>query len=159
MPGEALLIGIAQLAVVVAGFSAISSALVPAGSSWTPGQRIRLRGIVSTSFNVMFESLVPLVAYSALNDAHEALVLASAFVGIYATAVVTIRGRQFRRAGGVRARSTQLLILAGVGATLLFIVNALVFGSLSVFVLALCLQLSVAAISFYSLLAGSAGQG
>jgi hypothetical protein len=40
-------------------------------------------------------------------------------------------------------------------ATALFGLNALVFVSLTVYSLALCIQLSVAAISFYSLLAES----
>jgi len=63
MPGDALLIGIAQLAIVVAGFTAISATLLPGGSKWTPAQGIRLRTIVSTSFNVAFESLLPLIAF------------------------------------------------------------------------------------------------
>jgi len=100
MPGEALLIGIAQLAVVIAGFAAITSALAPPNGSWSAGQRIRQRAIVSTSFNVMFESLLPLVAYYALNDAREALVLASAAVALYVLFIIVLRGRQFARAGG-----------------------------------------------------------
>ena len=59
MPGEALLIGIATIAVVVAGFTGVTSTLVPPGGSWHPAMRIRQRAIVSTSFNVMFESLAP----------------------------------------------------------------------------------------------------
>ncbi len=56
MPGDVLLIGIAQVAIVIAGFSAISATLLPVGSTWSASQRIRLRVIVSTSFNVAFES-------------------------------------------------------------------------------------------------------
>ena len=44
---------------------------------------------------------------------------------------------------------------SGFAATALFGLNAVVFASLTVYALALCLQLSVAAISFYSLAAGA----
>ena len=67
MPGD-VLIGIAQLAIVIAGFSVISATFLPAGSTWAASQRIRLRVIVSTSLNVTFESLIPVIAYPALGD-------------------------------------------------------------------------------------------
>jgi hypothetical protein len=38
------------------------------GSTWAASQRIRLRVIVSTSLNVTFESLIPVIAYPALGD-------------------------------------------------------------------------------------------
>ena len=60
-----------------------------------------------------------------------------------------------RRAGALRGRFTQVIVAAGPLATALFGLNALVFVSLTVYSLALCIQLSVAAISFYSLLAES----
>lgn len=105
MPGEALLIGIATIAVVVAGFTAVTSTLVPPGGSWQPAMRIRQRAIVSTSFNVMFESLAPLIAFAWLADARVAIVVASAGVAVYATGIVIWRGRQLLRAGGNRTRT------------------------------------------------------
>lgn len=42
VPSEGLLLGIAQIAVVMAGFTAVTSALTPPGGSWSPDQRIRL---------------------------------------------------------------------------------------------------------------------
>ena len=51
MPGEPLLLAIATVAVVVAGFTAVTATLVPPGGSWHPAMRIRQRAIVSTSFN------------------------------------------------------------------------------------------------------------
>ena len=157
MQGEALLIGIATIAVVVAGFTAVTSTLVPSGGSWQPAMRIRQRAIVSTSFNVMFESLAPLIAFAWLADTQTAIVVASAGVSIYATGIVIWRGRQLLRAGGNRTRTALVLYALGPMATLLFWANALVFGSLAVYTLALCIQLSVAAVSFYSLV--SAAQG
>jgi hypothetical protein len=155
MPGDVLLIGIAQLAIVIAGFSAISATLLPAGSTWSPSQRIRLRIIVSTSLNVTFESLAPVIVFPALGDARASFVLASALTAIYLTGVVLVRTRQIARAKAFRARSTQLIMSAAIGSILLFALNALVFGSLAVFAFALCTQLLVATISFYSLISTS----
>ena len=153
MPGETLLIGIAQLAVVIAGFTAITSALAPPDGSWGPGHRIRQRAVVSTSFNVMFESLLPLVAFYALGDAREALVLASAVVALYVAAIMVVRGRQFAGAGALRTRGPLVMLGASVISGSVFALNALVFGSVAAFALGLCFQLSVAAISFYTLVA------
>jgi hypothetical protein len=153
MPGEPLLIGIAQLAVVIAGFAGITSALSPPGGSWSPGHRIRQRAVVSTSFNVMFESLLPVVAFYALADARQALVLASATVALYALLIIVVRGRQFAGADAARTRGFIMLLVPGVLATGLFALNALVFASVAVYALAVGVQLSVAAISFYSLVA------
>jgi hypothetical protein len=68
MPGEPLLIAIATIAVVVAGFTGVTAALVPPGGAWAPAMRIRQRAIVSTSFNVVFESLAPSIAFAWLGD-------------------------------------------------------------------------------------------
>jgi hypothetical protein len=155
MPGEVLLVAIATIAVVIAGFTGVTSTLVPPGGSWHPAMRIRHRAIVSTSFNVMFEALAPLIVFAWLGDAEAALALASAAVAVYATGIVIWRGRQFLRAGGNRTRTAVVLFTLGPTATLLFWANALVFRSLAVYALALCIQLAVAVVSFYSLVAAA----
>jgi hypothetical protein len=155
MPGEALLLEIAAIAVVVAGFTAVTAALVPPGGSWHPAMRIRQRAIISTSFNVVFESLAPSIAFAWLGDARAALTVASAGVAVYATGIVTWRGRQLLRAGSNRTRTAIVLFILGPTATLLFWANAFVFGSVAVYALALCIQLSVAAVSFYSLVSAA----
>jgi hypothetical protein len=157
MPAESLLLAIATIAVVVAGFTAVTSSLVPPGGSWQPMMRIRQRGIVSTSFNVMFESLAPSIAFAWLGNAHDALVLASLGVAAYCTVIVSLRSRQFIRAGSYRTRSSLVLFTLGPTATLLFWANAGIFASVAVYAFALCIQLSVAVVSFYSLV--SAAQG
>ena len=151
MPGEVLLVGIATTAVVIAGFTGVTSTLAPPDGSWHPAMRIRHRAIVSTSFNVMFEALAPLIAFAWLDDAEAALAVASAAVAVYATGIVIWRGRQFLRAGGNRTRTAVVLFTLGPTATLLFWANALAFRSLAVYALALCIQLAVAVVSFYSL--------
>jgi hypothetical protein len=155
MLDEALLLGIASIAVAVAGFTAVTAALTPPGGSWSPTHRIRQRAIVSTSFNVVFEALLPVVAFAWLGDIHETMTLSSAVVALYALWVITSRGRQLYRAGALRTWGGRLLVAPGVTATLLFAVNALLLGSVAIYTLALCVQLSVAVISFYQLVAAA----
>ena len=155
MPGEPLLLEIAALAVVIAGFTAVTAVLVPPGGSWHPAMRIRQRAVVSTSFNVMFEALAPSILFAWFADERAALTVASAGVAVYATAIVIWRARQFLRAGVNRTPSTIVLFTLGPTAALLFWLNALVFASVAVYALALCIQLSVAAVSFYSLISAA----
>ncbi len=155
MLDEALLLAIASIAAIIAGFTAVTAALTPPGGSWSPAHRIRQRAIVSTSFNVVFESLLPVIAFAWLDDVRQAVVLSSALVAVYAAWIVVARGRQLYRAGGATTWSGRLLFVPGMTALLLFAVNALVFGSVAVFALALCVQLSVAVISFYQLVAAA----
>ncbi len=155
MPSDVLFLGIAQISVVIAGFTAVTSALAPPDGSWSPDHRIRQRAIVSTSFNVMFESLLPVIVFAWLGDAHGAMVLSSAAVALYATFVVATRARQFLKTDAFRTRSGQLLFVLGPLACLLFAANAIVFASVAVYALALCLQLSIAVISFYTVVAAA----
>jgi len=151
-----MLVGIATIAIAIAGFTAITSALEPPGGSWSPAMRLRQRAIVSTSFNVGLESFAPLIALAWLEDLRSALVVASLAVAIYTTAVVLFRARQFIRAGGLHTGMAGLTLFAlGPIATLLFWSNAIVFASLAIFALALLVQLLVAIISFYSLVSAA----
>ena len=154
MQGEGLLVGIATVAVVVAGFAAIAPGVSPDAAGWTAGHRLRLRAIVSTSFNVTFESLLPVVLFPAVGSERTSLVLSSAIVFAYLFVVVLVRARQMVRTGALRSLPTKIMFLTGPAATALFGLNALVFASLTAYGLALLLQLSVAALSFYTLLAG-----
>jgi hypothetical protein len=157
VPGEPLLLGIAAIAVAIAGFTAVTSTLTPPGGSWSPHMRIRQRAILSTSFNVMFESLAPSIVYAWLGDVHSAIVVASAGVAVYATGIVIWRGRQMLRAGSSFSRATVVLFTLGPTATAMFWLNAFVFASVALYALALCLQLSVAIVSFYTLVTAAQG--
>lgn len=154
---EALLLGIASIAVAIAGFTAVTAALTPPGGSWSQVRRIRQRAIVSTSFNVVFEALLPVIAYAWLAEVRQAMVVSSAAVALYALWVIVTRGRQLYHAGALRTWSGRLLFVPGITATLLFAANALLFGSVAVFALALCVQLSVSVLSFYQLVAAASG--
>ena len=156
MPSEALFLGIAQLGAVVAGFTAVTAVLQPPGGSWSPAMRIRHRSIVSTSFNVMFEALIPVIVFAWLAGVRSALVVASAGVAVYVGCVVALRVRQFVRTGAIHSRSGRVLLLIAGGAFLLFVANVLL-ASVAVYALALCVQLAVAVVSFYTLVATALG--
>ncbi|HEY7527335.1 MAG TPA: hypothetical protein VIA82_10950, partial [Candidatus Limnocylindria bacterium] len=84
-----------------------------------------------------------------------ALILASAVVAVYAGWVVLARARQFLKTDAFRTRSGQLLFVLGPLAWILFAANAIAFASVAVYALALCVQLSVAVLSFYSVVAAA----
>jgi hypothetical protein len=155
MLDEALLLAIASISAVIAGFTAVTAALTPPGGSWSQVHRIRQRAIVSTSFNVVFEALLPVIAFAWLAEARQSVVISSALVALYAAWIVVTRGRQLYHAGGLRTWSGRMLYVPGIAALLLFAANALFLGSIAVYALALCVQLSVAVISFYQLVAAA----
>src|SRR6187397_3146066 len=98
MTDEALFIGIATIAVVIAGFAGITSGAEGSSGGWDAGQRLRQRAIVSTSFNVTFEATVPLVLFAMTGDERLSIVMASAGVALYALLMVLVRARQMLRA-------------------------------------------------------------
>ena len=155
MLDEALLLGIASIAVAVAGFTAVTAALTPPGGSWSAAHRIRQRAIVSTSFNVVFEGLLGVIALAWFADAHAALVLTSAAVAVYTAWVLWTRARQFLKTDAFHTRSGKLLFVLGPLSCVLFASNAIVFASVAVYAAALCIQLSVAVLSFYSVVAAA----
>jgi hypothetical protein len=155
MTDEALFIGIATIAVVIAGFAGITSGLEGSSGGWDAGQRLRQRAIVSTSFNVTFEATVPLVLFAMTGEERMSMVMASAGVALYALLIVLVRARQMLRARAMVSRAARVMFVAGPLATTLFAANAIYFMSGGVFALALLVQLSVAAISFYTLVSST----
>jgi len=153
MEGDALLIGIGTFAIGTAGFAAVAASLRSESKRWSPTHSLRVKAIVSTSFNVAFESVIPLIAALILRDVHSALLVASLITGTYALCVVAIRGRQFVQTSAFRMRSGQMMVATGVLSVVLYFLNGFVFVSVGVYALALCFQLATAAVSFYSLIA------
>jgi hypothetical protein len=153
MEGEALLIGIGTFGIGTAGFAAVAASLRSESRKWSSAHSLRVRAIVSTSFNVAFESVVPLIAALILGDVHSAVLVASLVTGTYALCIVAIRGRQFVLTRSIRLRSGQVMVATGVLSVGLFLLNGFLFVSVGVYALAMCFQLATAAVSFYSLIA------
>jgi hypothetical protein len=153
MEGEALLVGIGTFGIGTAGFAAVAASLRSESKLWTPAHSLRVRVIVSTSFNVAFESVVPLIAALILGNMHSALVVASLVTGIYVLWIVAFRGWQVVHTRAIRLRPAQVMVGTGVLSLALFLLNAAIFVSVGVYALAMCFQLGTAAVSFYSLIA------
>lgn len=98
-----------------------------------------------------------LIAFAWFADAHTSLVLSSGAVAVYTAGVLATRARQFLSTDAFHTRSGQLLFVLGPLACLLFAANAIAVASLAVYAVALCIQLSVAVISFYSVVAAASG--
>ena len=153
MEGEALLIGIGTFGIGTAGFAAVAASLRSESKSWNPGHSLRVRVIVSTSFNVAFESVVPLIAALILGNMHTAVLVASLVTGVYVLCIVGLRGRQILQTRAIRLRPAQVMVVTGLVSVSLFLLNAVLFVSVGVYALAMCFQLGTAAVSFYSLIA------
>jgi hypothetical protein len=102
----------------------------------------------------MFEALVPLIVFAWLADARSSVIVSSAGVAVYVGWIVAVRLRQFIRTGAIRTRSGQVLLLIAGAAFALFAANVLI-ASVALFALALCVQLAVAVVSFYTLVAAA----
>ena len=153
MEGDALLIGIGTFGIGTAGFAAVAASLRSESRLWTPAHSLRVRVIVSTSFNVAFESVVPLIAALLLGNVHSALVVASLVTGTYLLWIVAFRVRQIVQTRAIHLRSAQVMLGTAVLSLSLFVLNAFLFASVGVYALAMCFQLATAAVSFYSLIA------
>jgi len=104
----------------------------------------------------MFEAMIPLIVFAWLADVRSSRVVSSAGVALYVGGVVALRVRQFVRTGAIRIRSGQVLLLIASAEFVLFVVN-IVVASVAVYSLALCVQLAVAVVSFYTLLTAALG--
>ena len=153
MDGDALLIGIGTFGIGTAGFAAVAASLRSDSKLWTPAHSLRVRVIVSTSLNVAFESVIPLIAALIIGNMHNALVVASLVTGAYVLWIVAFRAWQILHTRAIRLRSAQLMIGTAVVSVGLFLLNAAEFVSVGVYALAMCFQLATAAVSFYSLVA------
>lgn len=151
--GDALLIGIGTFGIGTAGFSAVAASLRTESKRWSPAHSLRVRAIVSTSLNVAFESVIPVIAVLATGNMHSGLVIASLITGVYGLTIVGLRTPQWIRAGGMRNRSMLIALPMGYISVALYFLNAIVFASVAVYAMGLSLQLLVAAISFYGLIA------
>ena len=102
----------------------------------------------------MFEALVPLIVFAWLADMRSSLVVSSAGVAVYVGCIVVVRLRQFIRTGAIRTRSGRVLLVIAAAAFVLFAANVLI-ASVALYSLALCVQLAVAVVSFYTLVSAA----
>ena len=95
MEGEGLLLTLAQIGVVVAGFAGVAASV---HQRWTASDRVHFQILVVASLAIMFFALLPPILFYVTHDAPLSVGLASAGYGLYLAQVMTRRVRAFRRA-------------------------------------------------------------
>jgi hypothetical protein len=147
VPSEGVLLGVAQLAVALAGFAGVVAVFRSEGD-WTELQAFRLSVLVRNSLGVMFMALLPLVFFAVYGSAPTAIGIASGSSAVWMLLTVVQLQRQWLRFGAFRTwpnlTSTTLAVLA----TALFVVNAVWLDTAWPYVAALCLVLLTAALAF-----------
>ncbi len=155
MRGEGLLLGIAQIAIVTAGFAGLASAFRREAGNWSQWHAIRLRGLVTATLSATILSLLPLLLYAGLGDEGSAFAVASAVMAVYIGMIMVVRERQMARAHALRVRINVFLLLGFAAILVVSVANALRWASLAGFATALMIELLMAFVLFYSLLAES----
>lgn len=155
MRGEGLLLGIAQIAIVTAGFAGLASAFRRETGNWTQWHAVRLRGLVTATLSATILSLLPPLLYAALADEGRAFAIASGLMAVYIGVIMVVRERQMSQAHVVRVRMNAFLLTGFAAILVVSIANALWWASLAGFAAALIIELLMAFVLFYSLLAES----
>jgi hypothetical protein len=153
--GEGLLLALAQVGVVVAGFAGVAAAL---RQRWTASERVQFQILVVASLAVMFFALLPPILFYVTHDAQLSVRLASGGYGLYVAQVMTRRVRAFRRA---RTPLRTYLWTIVVGPTVVLVVmllNVLLWGAPGIHALGLLPGLYVATAQFRLFVAPSASR-
>lgn len=152
VPSDAVLIGIAQLAVTIAGFAGVV-AVFRQGPDWTAIQSLRLRVLVQSSLGVMFMGLVPSVFRSAFGDEVLAIRWSSGLAAVWIALTLIELQLQVRRTRAlpILSRANLISLAPAVIALILFAVNAVVVDPTR-YVAGLLLVLLSASVAFQRLI-------
>jgi hypothetical protein len=144
MEGEAFLIGVAQIGIVVAGFAGLAASFQDR-ERWTPAEWVYLQTLVVASLAVTFFALLPFIPFYLWHDQQLSLRIASGTYALYALQVFPRRLLSLRRAGSPRS-AYQNLILAPF--LILSALANLPFGSMALYAVTLVIALYFAAVQF-----------
>jgi hypothetical protein len=147
VPSEVLLVGIATLAVTLAGFAGVV-AVFRQDDSWTDVHAFRLRILVRNSLAVMFLALLPLVFFAGFGDERAAIGAASSSAAVWMLISIVQLQRQWLRIARFTALANLTSSVIAWLATALFVVNAVWLDRAWPYVAALCLVLLTAALAF-----------
>ena len=152
MPSDTLLIGIAQLAVTIAGFAGVV-AVFRQGPGWTALQALRLRVLVQASLGVMFMGLVPSVLRSAFADDGLAIRWASGIAAVWMALTLVQLQRQIRATDALplMSRTNVISLAPPIFALALFAFNVFAVDGTR-YVAGLLLVLLSAAVAFQRLI-------
>lgn len=155
MSGEGLLLGMAQIAIVTAGFASLASALRRESGTWTSWHGVRLRGLVTSSLSATMLSLLPLLLYAVTADEQISFTVASGVMAAYIATIMIVRERQMLRARVARGRLNVFLLSAFIAILAISISNVVWWRSLGGFAVSVSIELLMAFLLFYTLLAES----
>ena len=144
MEGEQVLLGIAQIGIIVAGFAGLVGSLQDR-ENWTRAEWVYLQTLVVASIGIVFVALLPFVPFYVWHDQQLSLRLASGLYVLYAIQVFLRRMLALRRARAPRSAYgnfvlVPLLIASTAANTFL--------GSIALYVLTLLLAVFFATTQF-----------
>ena len=155
MDGEGMLLAMAQIGVIVAGFAGVAASM---HQRWTASDRVHFQILVVASLAIMFFALLPPVLFYVTHDAQLSMRLASVGYGLYVAQIMTRRLRAFRKAR-TPLREFWLLVVGPIIALGAMVLNTVVFGSAGVHALGLMPALYVATTEFRLFVAPPAAGG
>lgn len=146
MSFEGVLIAFAQLGVTIAGFAGVVAAFRTEG--WDEVQTFRLRVLVRNSLGVVFMALLPSLFFAGFHDERPAIATASVSSALWMAITVIQLQRHWLKASRFWTRTNVLSTTLAVGATALFVVNAVALQAWWPYLTGLALVLMTAALAF-----------
>ena len=153
LTGEPLLIGIAEIAVVFAGFVGLVTAVRQEGGNWTRAHEARLFGLMGATLATTILAVLPSVLFLLMADERRTFAIASGLAAVFLSLVWVHRLRQAAALGVLASRFGVLVVAVGIGSIVaLYAINAFVWQSVGAYAVALVGQLLLAMINFYGLM-------
>ena len=144
MEGEQVLVGIAQIGIVIAGFAGLLGS-VQDRERWTRAEWVYLQTLVVASIGVVFVALLPFVPFYLWHDQQLSLRIASGLYALYTFQVVPRRLLALRRA---RAPRSAYANLALAPVLIISAVANVFLGSLALYVFTLLVAIFFATTQF-----------
>ncbi len=144
MEGEQVLVGFAQIGIIVAGFAGLVGSLQDR-EHWTRAEWVYLQTLVVASIGIVFIALLPFVPFYLSHDQQLSLRLASGLYVVYAVQVFVRRLVALRRARALRSAYGHFVVvplLIGSAVANIFL------GSIALYVLTLLLAVYFATTQF-----------
>ncbi len=152
---EAALSTTAEVAIGIAGFSAVFAAVARRSpNAWHSQEALSLSILLAASASAVFASLAPFLLLDAGFSAESTWATASALYGVWLLGIILLRMRQGVRLG-VATAASRATALATLAIAFLMLINTASLHSSWPYVLAVYWQLFVAFTAFLTLLRGA----
>lgn len=145
MDGEGLLLALAQIGVIVAGFAGVAASL---RQQWSAAERVQFQILVVASLAIMFFAVLPVMLFYVTHEAQLSVRLASAGYGLYVAQVMTRRVHAFRRARTPLRTYLWSLVVGPVVVLGLMVLNVVLWGNAGIHAMGMLPGLYVATAQF-----------